>query len=54
MKQGKRPTRAQKIRLKLLKFDPLNWLVVKDFPSGFLVVHRKSGKTRTLGTSNGQ
>lgn len=48
MKHGTNPTRAQKIRLKSLRFDPLNWLIVRDGPVCFTIEHRVSGKTRTL------
>lgn len=50
MKNGKAPTRAQKIRLKSLKLDPRVWLIVKDCPTCFQVVHRISGETRKLNT----
>jgi hypothetical protein len=46
LKHGKKPTRAQKIRIKFKGLNPDNWLVVKDCPQCFEVVHRVSGKTR--------
>ncbi|WP_420795748.1 DUF6906 family protein [Desulforamulus putei] len=49
MKHGKRPTRAQKIRIKSLGLNPDNWLVVKDCRECFQVVHKVSGKTRKIG-----
>jgi hypothetical protein len=48
LKHGKRPTRAQKIRIKSLGLNPENWLVVKDCRECFEVIHRVSGKTRKL------
>lgn len=48
MKQGKAPTRAQKIRLKSLRLIPENWLVVRDCPTCFVIIHRVSKKVRTL------
>jgi len=48
MKQGKAPTRAQKIRLKSLRLIPENWLVVRDCPTRFVIIHRVSKKVRTL------
>lgn len=49
MKHGKRPTKAQKIRIKSFKLNPDNWLVIKDCKDCFEVVHRVSGKIRKLG-----
>lgn len=48
LKHGRRPTRGQKIRIKSFGLNPDNWLVVKDCKECFEVVHRVSGKTRTL------
>lgn len=50
MKHRKKPTRAQKIRIKSKGLNLDNWLVVKDCPECFEVVHRVSGKTRTWKT----
>jgi len=52
LKHGKSPTLAQKIKLKSLKLDPLNWLIVKDGSVCFTVEHRVSGATRTLIKAN--
>ena len=54
LKHGKRPTRAQKIRIKSFGLNPENWLVVKDCKDCFEVVHRVSGKTRTLKRNEAQ
>lgn len=46
MKHGKRPTKKQKIEIKEKKLNPENWLVVKDTPNVFEIVHRESGNER--------
>ena len=48
-KSGKNPTRAQKERLEKLGRNSDNWLIVRDAPKCFEIVHRVSGKRRTLG-----
>jgi len=48
MKHGKRPTRAQKIRMERCGLNPENWLVITDHNGVFQVVHRVSGKARRL------
>jgi hypothetical protein len=48
MKHGKNPTVKQKERIKSLRLNPKHWLVVKDCPACFEIVHRVSGKTRRL------
>lgn len=54
MKHGKRPTRAQKIRLKEVGLNYENWLVVKATAEGLEVVHKHSGKTRKIPATLGQ
>ena len=48
MRQGKKPTLFQKIKLKTLKLNPLSWLIVQDDRKVLIVEHRISGATRTL------
>ena len=48
MKHGKNPTLRQKKLLAKCRLNPDNWLVVKDTPEIFEVVHRLSGKARAL------
>lgn len=48
MKHGKRPTRAQKIRMEKCGLNSKNWLVVTDHKGVFLVVNRVTGKARRL------
>ena len=52
MKNGKRPTMAQKNRLKSLGLIPENWLISKCSPAELVVVHRVSGEVRRLGYKN--
>lgn len=52
MRHGKRPTRAQKIRIKKLGLNPDNWLVITDHNGTFEIVHRLSGKARKLETGS--
>lgn len=54
MKHGKRPTRAQKIRLKEVGLNWENWLVVGATKEGLDVVHKHSGKTRNIPASVGK
>ena len=48
MKHGKKPTRAQRAHIQYYRLNAENWLVVKDTPEEFVIVHRLSGKTRNL------
>lgn len=48
MKNGKRPTRAQKELIQSIRLNPANWLIVKDTPEETVIVHRVSQKTRTI------
>ena len=41
MKHGKKPTRAQKIRLGQAGLNPENWLVIRQKPDGEMVVIHK-------------
>ncbi len=45
MRHGKKPTRAQKIRLGQAGLAPENWLVVKQKPNGELVILHKYTST---------
>ena len=49
MKNPKKPTMAQKLRMKELGIIPENWLVSRNTPTEFVVVHRVSGEVRRLG-----
>lgn len=48
MKQGKRPTRNQMKLFIQRGLNPANWLIVKNQTHEMTVVHRVSGKTRTI------
>lgn len=48
MKNGKRPTRAQKMLMTKWHLNYNNWLVVKDTTTEMVVVHRDTGRTRTI------
>lgn len=48
MKNGKRPTVAQKKEIKSMRLNPENWLVVKNTPRELVIVHRLSGKQRVI------
>ena len=41
MRHGKKPTRKQKIRLGRVGLSPENWLIVREKPSGELVILHK-------------
>ena len=49
MKHGRKPTRKQRERLIGLSLNPEEWLVTKNSPDSFEIVHRVSGKLRRLG-----
>lgn len=50
MKQGKKPTRKQKIAIKEARLNPDNWLVVKDLShlNTLEIVHRNTGTIRKI------
>ena len=48
MKNGKKPTLAQKKFLQGKGLVPENWLIVKDTPVELVVVLKRTGKTRTF------
>lgn len=45
MKNGKRPTVAQKKFMTSWKLNPADWLVVKDTPDEMVLVHRYCSTT---------
>jgi len=47
--RGKNPTRRQKDKLRKFRLDPYMWLIRKDCPTCFEVIHRISGEVRRLG-----
>ncbi|WP_430095206.1 DUF6906 family protein [Paenibacillus cisolokensis] len=48
MKQGKKPTRRQRIEIKDWGLNPENWLVERDMPTAMVLVHRYTGSSRTI------
>lgn len=48
MKRPKRLTREMKIALKRKGLNPLNWWYVKSTSEALVLVHKVSGKTRTV------
>lgn len=49
MKQGKRPTKKQKIMIAAAKGLVLeNWLVERETSAQLVLIHRKSGKLKTI------
>ena len=48
MKNGKKPTVAQRNLMKQKRLNSDNWLVVKDTPQSMLIVHRTSSRTREI------
>lgn len=48
MKNGKRPTRAQKQLMNNSHLNYNNWLVVKDTSTEMVIQHRATGRTRTI------
>ncbi|MCM3599364.1 hypothetical protein M3175_01370 [Robertmurraya korlensis] len=48
MKSGKKPTRAQRKILLENGLNPLNWLIVKNQDLQMEVVHRETGRLKTL------
>ena len=48
MKQGKRPTVAQRKYIQSFRLNAENWLVVRDNNDEFVIRHRLSDKEKTL------
>ena len=48
MKNGKKPTRAQKILMGKWHLNCENWLVVKDTSTEMEIVHRDTGRKRII------
>lgn len=54
MRNGKKPTRKQKIRLGQAGLAPENWLVVRQRPDGTLIVLHKHTNTIRVVPALGQ
>ena len=48
MRQGKKPTRKQKVRLGQAGLAPENWLVVREKPTGELILHKYTDRIRVV------
>lgn len=48
MKQGRKPTRRQKLLLEKRKLQVKDWLVCKDLPGELVVEHRVTGTRRVV------
>ncbi|MEZ2660536.1 DUF6906 family protein [Aneurinibacillus aneurinilyticus] len=48
MKQGRKPTRKQKLAMKAVRLNPENWLVTKNLPGELHLVHRETDSRRTI------
>lgn len=48
MKNGKSPTKKQKIVLTENKLDYNNWLVIEDDKNKMVIQNRKSGKIKSI------
>ena len=48
MKNGKKPTVAQRKFIKAHGLNAENWLVVKDTPEEMVVIHRYSDNTKRV------
>jgi len=49
LRNGKKPTRKQKIRLGQAGLSPENWLVVRQKPDGeLIIIHKHSNKIRVV------
>ena len=51
--QSKRPTRQQKIFLKVRGLNPENWLILSDDQYRMIAMHRSSLKHKTLVKEDG-
>lgn len=48
MKNGKNPTKNQKIHIKSLGLNPDNWLIYKVDGQHYSLIHRVTGTTRKV------
>ncbi|WP_439098739.1 DUF6906 family protein [Bacillus weihaiensis] len=48
MKNGKKPTKKQKVQIKTQELNPENWLIYKCNGDRLSLVHRFTGTTRKV------
>ncbi|MFI8709840.1 DUF6906 family protein [Bacillus sp. NPDC077411] len=51
MKNGKKPTKKQKMLIKLNNLNPDNWLIYKKVDGELHLVHRYTNATRIISNS---
>lgn len=51
MKNGKRPTKKQKMQIIDAGWNPDNWLVTKNLPDQLHLVHRNTNKEKVITTA---
>lgn len=48
MRQGKKPTVAQRRHLESINYDSNDWLVIKWEPTDIVIKHRETGEVKHL------
>ncbi|MDE5054866.1 hypothetical protein NDK25_21875 [Niallia taxi] len=48
MKNGKKPTKKQKMQIRTQGLNPENWLIYKAEGEYFSLIHRTTGTTRKI------
>ncbi|HDR8084567.1 hypothetical protein [Bacillus thuringiensis] len=48
MKNGKKPTKKEKIYIKSYNLNPDNWLIFKKVSNELHLVHRNTNKTKVI------
>lgn len=48
MKQGRNLKKQEKIHVKSMRLNPNNWLISKKLLDTWLIVHRETGRSRTI------
>ena len=48
MKQGKNPTRKQKILISKKKLIPENWVVIRETNNGLEIRHKETGTLKVI------
>lgn len=48
MRNGKKPTRAQKIRLGQAGLNPDNWLIIRVMKEELVILHKHTNKVRKI------
>lgn len=48
MKNGKNPSVRERNHIKSQRLNPFNWFISKKMADKWLLIHRESGRTRTI------